>query len=362
MPRQTMSSGSAPQRRQVFVESRRAKKKETDRICQQRKRKRDRENLERLQQRVDLLQKDRGDILLTELIEERDQNEARNIRHRTRLLQIKGLAEADLADMTFNAGSSMLLKDDHTAIKDVFTAGEGVTMPSQSTVSAAGTDLCISGPIFSSNYSEMPISAFACENEELQDKSNLLIPHISISMAPQLEIPDYQYHSNTNDLQHHSQAAQINPLDHSGVPAGQEIHECANSELWLDIECLLDQSRVSTLEPIHHDNDIELDIHVIITAILRDWARFSKAIQIDTHWSCLRELDEKYFAPNSRDVDRLALLLITSQVQKLEVGNTEPGLEGSVVFYHLRLTFKSPRNYNRPYQPVQIIWTSCHLS
>lgn len=262
------------------MESRRTRKREMDRICQQRKRKRDRENLQRLEERVQLLQQDKESVFLAELMKERDENERRNLRHRTRMLQIQGIIQADLEDFGHltrrsedSTGSTQANLDASTAINTV--------------------------PSSASGRVQADTTSYPCV-EDLDAFDAL------ISDGPIHNIQEDSSHWAPETLEDTTVSAMIPPLP-----------EVNQKRLWDQIEQLINQAKPQI--PIHGMYETKLDIHIIISAILRDWTQFSQAVQVDARWSCLRELDETYFEPNYGTVDRLAILIVASQVLKGDV-------------------------------------------
>jgi hypothetical protein len=88
------------------IDEKKAKKRELDRICQRRKRTKDRDERQKLEDRVKFLQQEKDDKFMKQLLLERDRNEERAARQKNRLLQMKALVEADLAEFDTTQGMS----------------------------------------------------------------------------------------------------------------------------------------------------------------------------------------------------------------------------------------------------------------
>ena len=271
------------------MDRKRARKREMDRICQQRKRKRDRENLQRLEERMQLLQQDKQDMLIADMMRERDQNEESNMRHRKRLLQISGLIRADLADLGHLEGPV------NTECR------ADAPLSPQKIISTAATEYVYPGEVASECPSEQAPSLSSGELDVLDALvSEMLIPRAECGTG---EWP-----------QHHADGIAGACHDIPSAP-GVVADAGHHSMRWKQAERLISQIMPSM--PASDKADDELDMHIIITAISRSWAQFSQAVLVDARWSCLRELDEKYFAPNYSNVERLAVLAIASQVFKV---------------------------------------------
>lgn len=96
---------------QSLIDEKKAKKRELDRICQRRKRRKDRDNLKTLEDRVKFLQQQKDDVLLKTLLLEREQNEERAAGRKRRLLQMKALLEADLAELNSHDGTILAISN-----------------------------------------------------------------------------------------------------------------------------------------------------------------------------------------------------------------------------------------------------------
>lgn len=94
---------------QSTIDQKKAKKRELDRICQRRKRRKDRDNLKTLEDRVKFLQQQKDDVLLKALLLEKEQNEERATRRKRRLLQMQALLEADLAELNTHDGMMVVI-------------------------------------------------------------------------------------------------------------------------------------------------------------------------------------------------------------------------------------------------------------
>jgi hypothetical protein len=93
-----------------------------------------------------------------------------------------------------------------------------------------------------------------------------------------------------------------------------------NNRNWRRIERFVAQAQQEASNGVTQST--ELDMHIIITAISIGWAPVAQVFPLlDSRWRCLRQLDEEYFTPNYGKVERLAVLLIASQIFKLDVSS-----------------------------------------
>jgi hypothetical protein len=95
---------STPNSDTVTSSYRKARKRELDRISQQRKRKKDRDHVARLQARLDDLQQDADKKHVGDLLLERDRNQAQIERHQDRMRKIQAILVADMQDMDLQSG------------------------------------------------------------------------------------------------------------------------------------------------------------------------------------------------------------------------------------------------------------------
>ncbi|KIX95084.1 uncharacterized protein Z520_09000 [Fonsecaea multimorphosa CBS 102226] len=271
----------------------RTRKREMDRICQQRKRKRDRENLRNLEQRLQILQDEKPDSLLAQLIKDRDDNEARNNRHRTRMLQIQGLLRADLTDLGHSETTTSPDYDGHTLQtqlnieSDSSSASEPAPLD-QTLVNGYGetSPLGVLDDLYAIQAFE--IDSFGAQGPE---PNNVSLAQHTISGGPE-PVNDTAVVSGAFPIAHNS--------------AGRQ------RKTWEEVEQLIAQAKSQLSGP--STATLELDMHIIINAVSRGWSQFSQIVRVDTRWSCLRELDEKYFRRGYGPVERLAVLTIASQL------------------------------------------------
>lgn len=99
---------SSPGRLSTSVGQKRERKRELDRICQQRKRKRDRENVQKLEAKLQSLRQKADDKTVYEILMVREKDQARMARHKKRMHQIQDLLQADLIDLSDDDGAIIL--------------------------------------------------------------------------------------------------------------------------------------------------------------------------------------------------------------------------------------------------------------
>ena len=88
---------------------------------------------------------------------------------------------------------------------------------------------------------------------------------------------------------------------------------------WEQVERSISQAQQDTLYGV--TQKAEFDIHIIITAISVGWEPVAQILPLDARWNCLRQLDENYFVPNYGTVERLVVLIMASQIFKLDVSS-----------------------------------------
>lgn len=93
----------------------------------------------------------------------------------------------------------------------------------------------------------------------------------------------------------------------------------SDNSSWKRIEQLIFQGQQETWQGATESTG--LDIHIIITAISIGWASVAQVLPLDSRGRCLRQLDEDYFMLNYGKPERLAVLLIASQMFKLNVSS-----------------------------------------
>lgn len=278
------------------AQCKRNRKREMDRISQQRKRKRDRENMLKMEERLRFLQKDSQSPLLGQLMKAADENEERSIRHRKRLLQIRGLIQADLADLGHCDSMTM------TAVHS------DPLQPQPSTTDASSHSESDSLDHIHSDYNEK-MMIFPC-NDDLDIGQAFAIDDCG-GIAPEVDTLLWDQDANTIGSDH------INKLI---VVPGLSLRQNGRPrKLWDEVEQLLARAKPTGNNP-STDNE-EVDMHIVIKAVSRGWSQFSQSVNVDMRWSCLRDLDERYFSRGYGQVERLAVLTIASQLLDGNVRN-----------------------------------------
>ncbi|OQV10423.1 hypothetical protein CLAIMM_14424 [Cladophialophora immunda] len=300
MPSHAPSPMASVPKPQLSTDCRRAKKREMDRMNQQRKRKRDREYLERLQENVQLLQQDKASNLASRLMAERDLNDERMLRHRKRLLQIKGLIEADLADL----GQPEDAPSDRIDPDALGPSPNPMILP------------VVDPSLLEAASPEPGLDSSAFLPGEKNDTLDALLAELS---APFVRDDAVFWPSPMP-------CAKTGSIESNPLLSSKSALDGRHSKVWRDIELLISHAMpVSTL------GDTELDMHIAITAVSQGWTQFSQAVMVDARWSCLRELDEKYFAPNYSKIERLAVLTVASQTIKQDMMQRTTGTSPSKI-------------------------------
>ncbi|KAJ9633620.1 hypothetical protein H2204_006826 [Knufia peltigerae] len=244
----------------------------------------------KMEERLRSLQKEGQNPLLAQLMKLADENEERNIRHRKRLQQIKGLIQADLADLGHR---------DSTAV----AAGHNDTLQPQCSTTDASSH---------SEPDSLDHMLGECTGETMilpcNDDLNIGGQAPSIDdcggIAPEADTLLWDQDAHTIGSDH---------LDELIIVPGQDPCQSGRSrKLWDEVEQLLSRAQ-PTGGGASADNE-EVDMHIIINAVSRGWSQFSQVANVDTRWSCLRNLDERYFSRGYGQVERLAVLTIASQL------------------------------------------------
>jgi hypothetical protein len=96
--------------------------------------------------------------------------------------------------------------------------------------------------------------------------------------------------------------------------------QCASCDPgWRDVEDMISYVQDQPLNEVNHRTSTVM--HIIITAISIGWTGITQSLLFDPRWMCLRQLDEVHFASKYGKVERLAVLMVTSQLLRLNVSS-----------------------------------------
>jgi hypothetical protein len=96
------------------MDPKKARKREMDRICQQRKRQKDRDTVRKLEARLKSLQQRAGDRFVYDMVIKHEKDQARISRHQQRMKQIQALLQADMEDLGDGDGAISRSQDKKT--------------------------------------------------------------------------------------------------------------------------------------------------------------------------------------------------------------------------------------------------------
>lgn len=300
------------------AEQRKARKREQDRLCQRRKREKDRENLRKLEARLDGLQNSDDPKVVLDLLLQREKDQAKLERQGQRLRQIEALLHAGIKDLgregstSPGAGKAESQDDD----SDMFGGDSAepemrTNLPLRNAAVDIGTSIDMMPNVFGTTthqtsqlYDEALMSA-PMFNPGFETRSDSLLMGPGIGPTAMSSAFSYSPNQPTADNTSWTIPSPQRPLDPPSIVEGQ-------ARTWLSslnqVRCI--DSRSSLSESM-------IDQHIIITVVVRGWDVAASQFALDPIWLCLRQLDEAVFINwNWRNVDRLvSLLLIRMQMK-----------------------------------------------
>lgn len=294
--------------RSVSLEERRARKREQDRLCQRRKREKDRENLRRLEARLDGLQSADETKTVLDLILRREQDQAKIDRQVERLRQLQSLLQAGLNDLAGDASSSTPLSqtDEWSLLQDIVDKAGDTPVSASTLVAASNASALDTSPA----VVQPPVSMF--------DATTTTTP----AMMYETPVPVFNGFSGANTFGPPTSTAIDASLAYSRTnPTSEPVRSNAP---WLIAGNLVEDActRVSKV-----GNSVataeSIDQHIILMVCLHGWDHASAVIRLDHPlWACLRQVDEVVLSTWKR-VERLAGLYCMWRIMKVSVGSTK---------------------------------------
>lgn len=309
------------------VEQRKARKREQDRLCQRRKREKDRENLRKLEARLDGLQNSDEPKVVLDLLLQREQDQAKIERQGQRLRQIEALLQAGIQDLSGDASTSPGA-DKSDLQEDVGDTDMGVDSSEESEMK---THIAINH--VGAGMRMLPgVLEAAPQAEQLFD--NTLMPAQMIVPNPLFETRTDLFLPGPNPIG----SVPIGPVPIGPVPIPASLFPAIGpaevNSAWTfqtqqqqpDTSLLLEGQSKTWLSSLNQVRCIDartslsetaIDQHIIINVVLRGWDHAASQFELDPIWLCLRQLDEAVLAFwNWRNVERLvSLLLIRMQMK-----------------------------------------------
>lgn len=255
-----------------------ARKREQDRLCQRRKREKDRENLRRLEARLNGLQNPDEPKVVLDLILRHEQDQERLNRQAERLRQIESLIQTSLSDIGSQLAASSTPNDSVVDAKS--DAKEMAALPM---VPAPATEV----PMYTTVQSApMPTSTTTSMVMPMND------PALLASQYP-MTIPH-------NISQHQQQHLQ--PVMPPTPSDNHDISKITNA-----------MSAVPGLAAAYTEESF--DQHIIVMVLIHGWDAVAAYMQLDPLWTLLRQIDGGACS-QWRKVDRMVGMLCFRRMMK----------------------------------------------
>ncbi|KAH0388328.1 hypothetical protein KCU92_g973, partial [Aureobasidium melanogenum] len=278
--RSTVSRSSETPTQQDDIEMKKARKREQDRLCQRRKREKDRENLRRLEARLNGLQNPDEPKVVLDLILRHEQDQERLNRQAERLRQIESLIRTSLSDIGNEATSSSTPNDSVVDAKlDAKSATSLPTAPIPTTVPTTEVPMYTTVqtapmPTATTTSMVMPINNPAL----LASQYPMTIP---LSMPPQ----------------------QSQPVMSSTPPEHQQ-----------QISTITDAMSAVPGTAVAY-TDEAFDQHIIVMVMIHGWDAVAAYMQLDPLWNLLRQIDGSACS-QWRKADRMVGMLSFRRMMK----------------------------------------------
>ncbi|KAL1306647.1 hypothetical protein AAFC00_005322 [Neodothiora populina] len=265
------------------VEERRARKREQDRLCQRRKREKDRENLRRLEARLNGLQKADETKTVLDLILRHEQDQAKIDRQVERMRQLQSLLQAGLADLDKDA------KDASTT-----TTRERNEIKFQSPESDEQNE---HGSVRTQSISHSYVMPGADGNTSTAGHSVSLLDMMSTSASAYNVLPTFKDYSNASIL---GPSALPDPLlgySHTGPAATAQPAKSdgRSTAPWIAAGNMVADAckRVQQLHSMTVASPESVDQHILMTVFFYGWDHAIAFIDANhALWACLRQVDE----------------------------------------------------------------------
>ncbi|KAG9525584.1 hypothetical protein KCV07_g1116, partial [Aureobasidium melanogenum] len=276
----TVSRSSEAPTQQDDIEMKKARKREQDRLCQRRKREKDRENLRRLEARLNGLQNPDEPKVVLDLILRHEQDQERLNRQAERLRQIESLIRTSLSDIGNEATSSSTPNDSVVDAKlDAKSATSLPPAPIPTTVPTTEVPMYTTVqtapmPTATTTSMVMPINNPAL----LASQYPMTIP---LSMPPQQSQPVMS----STPPEHQQQISTITDAM-SAVPGTAAAY-----------------------------TDEAFDQHIIVMVMIHGWDAVAAYMQLDPLWNLLRQIDGSACS-QWRKADRMVGMLSFRRMMK----------------------------------------------
>ncbi|CAD0083161.1 unnamed protein product [Aureobasidium vineae] len=272
--RSTISRSSETPTQQDDAEMKKARKREQDRLCQRRKREKDRENLRRLEARLNGLQNPDEPKVVLDLILRHEQDQERLNRQAERLRQIESLIRTSLSDIGNEITSSSTPNDSVVDAKP--DVKETTSLP---TAGIPTTEV----PMYTSvQGAPMPT---ATATSMVMPVNNPALLASQYPMTIPLNMP-----------------SQSQPIMPPSSPPNQQISTITDA-----------MSAVPGVAAAYTDE--AFDQHIIVMVLIHGWDAVAAYMQLDPLWSLLRQIDGGACS-QWRKVDRMVGMLSFRRMMK----------------------------------------------
>lgn len=312
------SSDMAKPTTAMTADDKKSRKRQLDRISQRRKRQKDRETMERLKKS---LENPDDPSMLHSLILKQEQDFARQSRHEQRMLQIKALVQADLADVDESHSAQ---QESQSPSDDNFDL-QPITMD---TMDLKGrlpllppTMQAIEAPLQAPSH--IDLDGLSWDDDEMHHMgdsimTSCLVGHDSSMNGFIHDVPSNHVHE---PHMIHASAAQslrssdpLHQRDESitqAVILPQDAHSCRKCEsLWKQTNinlALARQYHRATKDLYFASDNEDIDAHMIITAITDGWAAVERTPYWNDFWKTLRNIEQLCYK-RSGEMERLVVL------------------------------------------------------
>ncbi|GAB7350831.1 hypothetical protein MBLNU459_g1364t1 [Dothideomycetes sp. NU459] len=299
------------------AEQRKARKREQDRLCQRRKREKDRENLRKLEARLDGLQKSDEPKVVLDMLLQREKDQAKIERQAERLRQIESLLRAGMDDLIEHAsppGSDKGdAKEEQPADNGMLLAGfaeldSGTHVPF---TTGAGTNAAMTVGVMPAAFANTQQSAQLFDTTPAMSMNNgtalgprldTYLPQANVmeSNAPFAALPYFGTAIDDGPWAQHPQQPQLPEVDFS--PANGD-----RTETWLGTLNSMQRMQLARADL----SPALVEQHILISIVLRGWDYAAANFDLDPLWLCLRKLDETVLTNlRWRNVERVVSLLM----------------------------------------------------
>ncbi|KAI5205440.1 hypothetical protein E4T39_03009 [Aureobasidium subglaciale] len=276
--RSTVSRSSETPTQQDDAEMKKARKREQDRLCQRRKREKDRENLRRLEARLNGLQNPDEPKVVLDLILRHEQDQERLNRQAERLRQIESLIRTSLSDIGPETSSS-------TPNDSVIDAKPDVKSTSMPTGNISSTDASL--PLYTTvQGAPMPT---ATATSMIMPVSNPAMLASQYPMTIPITMPQAQTTMQGNVMP-------SSPRDNDKISTITDA-----------------MSAVPSVAAAYTDE--AFDQHIIVMVLIHGWDAVTAYMQLDPLWTLLRQIDVSACS-QWRKVDRMVGLLSFRRMMK----------------------------------------------